>query len=168
MLQNSSRTEPSLLHVPLWVQFFFLCFMFMSVYTKLSKGNTSRSFVASSHNFYDSVSSTTVFHEVLFGSNNNWCDLMLVTFELISNLLVVSSPVELKLLNNLSSCNHTNIKLLGGGLIAFTFNMSIIVFLSSWDTVLSAETLRFLCSVFSVEHSIIPNSPVTPCQPLNK
>ena len=41
------------------------------------------------------------------------------------------SPLDLKLLNNMCNCSHRNIKLLGDGLIAFTFNMLVYNFLSN-------------------------------------
>uniref|UniRef100_A0AAQ6AC41 Immunoglobulin heavy variable 9-2 n=1 Tax=Amphiprion ocellaris TaxID=80972 RepID=A0AAQ6AC41_AMPOC len=39
--------------------------------------------------------------------------------------------MDLKLLNNMCNCSHRNIKLLGDGLIAFTFNMLVYNFLSN-------------------------------------
>nr|WPK86758.1 NLRC3-like protein 77 [Sebastes schlegelii] len=54
------------------------------------------------------------------------------------------SPMDLKLLNNMSSCSHRNIKLLGDGLIAFTFNMKVYNVLS--------DLLRQLSPQLSVVH----------------
>uniref|UniRef100_A0A3Q3A9L5 Si:ch211-214e3.5 n=1 Tax=Kryptolebias marmoratus TaxID=37003 RepID=A0A3Q3A9L5_KRYMA len=41
------------------------------------------------------------------------------------------SPMDLKFLNNMCNCSHRNIKLLGNGLITFTFNMLVYNFLSN-------------------------------------
>ena len=75
------------------------------------------------------------------------------------------SPVDLQFLNKMCNCSHRNFKLLGGCLIAFTFNKLVyILFLLSWDNSL----LGFLWSMFSVVHTMSPNSTMTPCQPLNR
>src|SRR4029434_10250055 len=63
------------------------------------------------------------------------------------------SPLDLKLLNNMCNCSHRNIKLLGDGLIAFTFNMLVYNFLSN--------LLKQLCPQLSVVHAQCGTHPDT-------
>ena len=65
------------------------------------------------------------------------------------------SPLDFKLLNNMSNCSHMNIKLLGDGLIAFTFNMLVYNFLSNhlkWRCVSGSllQQLSLFVPLFSV------------------
>ena len=82
----------------------------------------------------------------LFGYHSYYPSLQFViNFPLATTSREVGySPVDLKLLNNMCNCSHRNIKLLGDGLIAFTFNMLVYNCLSN--------LLRQLSPQLSVVH----------------